>query len=683
MQYILFEDQWLDSLQNWAIRKICKNKKIYDPRFSPHFWTTYKGLKNLSQLNKAIFINCLYTILNKPSYIGYPSTAYTWGPYLNVSPFPPPTSSLPRLRIKKILSKININIWHTEKLKNISLTYPPPLSPLTLNFLSSSHKLPFSNKILSLPPPPPSPALLSPYKVFAFPDGAVNHTNKSMRTAIFSTFPPLASYSKSPSGPLNTMEAELQGIEDAIIIAQNTDSLYIISDSLSSILALQEFPFYSTSKMLKTPNRATLRRILSLLSQINKKLTFSFSPPDTHALPENSIFIGHIHSHLKENLEKRTKFLSPSLEKYGKFTQAFIDGNHKADKIAGSSLHLSSPSTTFVLTPGNDLWQLTDSLTDSPIYEKIRNTILDQLFPFEAEKFPLEAPTFSSRLLDPLVSPSLTTAVFRTHKQKYIILADFMHKLLNKSLPTKKRLINYAEKMLDKEGVHPKKKIKIQNSYGNPFCQYCRSKGKLVIEDTEHIFSSCPHHIQINSHTYQEILKIINKHIPFPINSLPVWFTSDNTQRIPHSTEEYSLMSFPHKLGDTGYIPKDLIAWISTLSPKNKHLPKKITRLVQYGALKKWQNRNNFLFGPPTTLPPPIVPPPSPLLTSITPIPPSLPPKKRRKPNLNTSSTQNYTPLPSPTPQSQYSTPLSFPSSQPINQSSPITFSLSPPPPPN
>jgi hypothetical protein len=143
-----------------------------------------------------------------------------------------------------------------------------------------------------------------------------------------------------------------------------------------------------------------------------------------------------------KNAEKRLKHYQSNLNKYGKFTNAIIEGNKNADTIINCSLSLSPPSSPLFLTKGNDIWQLISRNNDSPIYENVKNTIFRALQPLEALTIATEAVAFLERLLNPLVSSQHTTYIFRTHKQKHSQLADFIHRLLNKSLPTKKKLAN-------------------------------------------------------------------------------------------------------------------------------------------------------------------------------------------------------------------------------------------------
>lgn len=595
MQFVIFDKIWINKLQNWAIREICKLKKIFDPKFSPQFWCIYRGLKNFRNTNLTIFINCLYKILNKPQNIAYISTLSTWGPYLNNFPVPPPPSLLPLTTIKETLSMIQMDILNTAFIRNIAQSHPVPLPRNTLAALSETYKTNLTNRLLTFPPPLPPAIPSPPFKSLTFPDGAVNFRNKTMRTGIASNAKAHFPNNFSPIGPVNTTEAEIQGIEYIIHLFINADGLYIFSDSLSAITLLFEFKKYSLSKQLKTTNRASLRRIFDLLTRKNLSLTTTLPPLNTHALPENKIFLGHIHSHMDNNAEKREKFLQQNTIKYGEYTKAIIEGNARADSIASQNLRFSNPTPSLLLMEGNDSWQLTNRLNEEAIYEPCRNVIAEALTKIDREKFEIEAPSFSKRLLDPSVSMEYTTILLNSYKPKHALLGDFVHKLINKSLPTKCRLRNYADSVAGKN-IHPAKKAKIIKAYGDTFCEFCKSENKRVEEDSAHIFSHCPLGKETNDKTTQDIAKLLAKQGLGDI-CLPFWFSAVQSPFLILDEADADLASFPKGLGDLGYIPKALSKWCRSHLPKDHHaLAKKITIIVQKGAHTKWNKRCEQLF---------------------------------------------------------------------------------------
>lgn len=441
-----------------------------------------------------------------------------------------------------------------------------------------------------------------------------------MRTGIASNAKSPYTSNFTPIGPVNTTEAELQGIEHIIHIFRKAECLYIFSDSLSAITLLFEFPKYSPSKQMKVPNRATVKRILATLSLYGLSLTSTLPPLQTHSLPEKSIFLGHIHSHMKENAEKRKKFLKSNSDKYGPFTQAIIEGNSLADKLASDNLKLARPSPALFLTNGNDIWQLTNRINEEPIYETCRNVIADTLLELDKEKFKIEAPSFSKRLLDPLVSLELTTYLLNSHKPKHAMLGDFVHKLINKSLPTKNRLKNYADSISDKS-IHPAKKSKILSVYGDTFCDFCKSKGIFTLEDSAHIFTHCPLGHTTNDKTFQDLQRLVSKNCLGDV-SLPPWFSSNQTLGIIIDEAEADLSAFPKSLGDLGYIPKALHSWCRSHFPKDhQRIAKKLATIVQKGAHIKWNNRCEFMFKKKVHTPKPHNPDdPTYVTTPITPI---------------------------------------------------------------
>lgn len=265
------------------------------------------------------------------------------------------------------------------------------------------------------------------------------------------------------------------------------------------------------------------------------------------------------------------------------------------DVLASRNLRFSTPTPPLLLTKGNDKWQLTNRINEEAIYDPCWEAINEALTKLDKEKFEIEAPTFSKRLLDPLVSVKYTTYLLNSHKLKHAMLGDFVHKLINKSLPTKSRLRNYADSIADKD-IHPAKKSKILKAYGDTFCDFCKANNIFIEEDSAHIFSHCPLGKETNIKTSHDISTLLsnegNGDIP-----LPLWFTTAQPTYSILDETDADLSTFPKSLGDLGYIPKALSKWCRTHFPKNHHnMTKKITTIVQKGAHIKWNNRCQQLF---------------------------------------------------------------------------------------
>lgn len=142
------------------------------------------------------------------------------------------------------------------------------------------------------------------------------------------------------------------------------------------------------------------------------------------------------------------------------------------------------------------------------------------------------------------------------------------------------------------------KKAKLTIKYSNKSCVFCLiSLKKHVIEDTSHIFSSCPQQDDSNTQLYLDILNIINsKTQRFKLKGFPCWFTCGHPS-LAASNIERSLLEFPKKLGDMGYIPKGLKKWIKELLPKKQAKPTilEIVIAIQLNCKNKWIKRCNFL----------------------------------------------------------------------------------------
>lgn len=224
--------------------------------------------------------------------------------------------------------------------------------------------------------------------------------------------------------------------------------------------------------------------------------------------------------------------------------------------------------TPILLMEGNDTWQAVDCTTDAPIFTTIRNLITDKLKQLEIEKFKLEAPSFSKRLFDPLVSFDYTVCLLRSPNPKYSLLGDFVHRLINKSLPTKSRLRNYPDKLASNNNLPPHKKNKLLIAYSDSYCDYCCTKGLLILEDTAHIFSHCPMHSEIVSKTIKDLSSFITKQNKNSPLDIPIWFTSTCEVSLITDENEADLAIFPKELGDLGYIPKALHKWCDPTSPR-------------------------------------------------------------------------------------------------------------------
>lgn len=157
----------------------------------------------------------------------------------------------------------------------------------------------------------------------------------------------------------------------------------------------------------------------------NQNLTFHFDFPSSPLiiLPENTVFIGHIHSHMQENTKKRKMHLEENIKKYKQFTKAIIEGNKLADNIASKLLPICPRNNPSPRHTGNDIWQLINRKndTDSPIYDTVKNYILTILSSREHLKIAIEAATFSQRLLHKEVSASLSTYIFKNSQTKTLI----------------------------------------------------------------------------------------------------------------------------------------------------------------------------------------------------------------------------------------------------------------------
>jgi ribosomal protein L33 len=193
---------------------------------------------------------------------------------------------------------------------------------------------------------------------------------------------------------------------------------------------------------------------------------------------------------------------------------------------------------------------------------------------------------------------SLSTMIFRDNKVSQGIIADFMHKIFDKSLPTRKRIHNNIHQKNYTPSTNTAKKQRIERIYINSFCPICKKFLNIdVVEDTEHIFTNCPFHFPNNDKFALQLVKIVNTHQKdISISSIPFWF-STTLKYTPITEAEISLSNFPKTLGDMGYIPKALKEWTKEWIPKDrKSLIKKLVIATQTYTKQKWINRCTEFF---------------------------------------------------------------------------------------
>jgi hypothetical protein len=90
---------------------------------------------------------------------------------------------------------------------------------------------------------------------------------------------------------------------------------------------------------MQLKSRVTLRRIHKILLERNISIIYNFIL--NTLLPHNTIYIEHIYNHLKENKNKKIKYLTINSTKYDIYTKVIIEENHITDKTIGKTLKKS------------------------------------------------------------------------------------------------------------------------------------------------------------------------------------------------------------------------------------------------------------------------------------------------------------------------------------------------------
>lgn len=208
-------------------------------------------------------------------------------------------------------------------------------------------------------------------------------------------------------------------------------------------------------------------------------------------------------------------------------------------------------------------------------------------------------PALAERLLNPLTSLELTTLIFKSKKPTLNKTADFMHRIIEKSLPTRNKIYTDFKSNINKDRPLPQKNRHLK-TYNHPFCIPCLYlDNTLTIEDTQHIFTDCPYYNNSQDSLTQTILQIINKNTsPDKTNSMPFWFSTQNNYNSAFVVDNH-ITDFPKLLGDMGYIPAGLKTWIKFWFPhlknKNKTL-KQIAIASQQHVHNKWLTRCELHF---------------------------------------------------------------------------------------
>ncbi len=595
MQFILFGESWLSSMQSYIVNKLCSAHSVRGIP-SIHFWCNFMGLINLNFLNRAVYISNVHKNLNKPNLIAFPPLNFVFSKFLN--PVNPPTavSIHPFVNdVKLILSNLKLDLANSIALRQAYNLY----SAKTLNLTDIAFKLQVNLSPETLapvfPPSIPAPIILPTTLVHAFTDGSVIHNENKMRGGVF--FPCINFTHTFPvNGVLCSMEPELQSIEVCVKLCSALHKVVIFTDSITSINAILNFNSLGTNQQLKIPCRATIRRIVDFIEK--KNLIVSKSWP---ALPNSNITFYHIHSHLLTNQAKRFKHYDTHKIALGPLCDDVIFSNNVVDKAVNKDVSLSSTNNVSIVSCGIDAWQLAYKDNLKPIFSSVRKFLYNTELNKSITTLKATKPAFSSRLFNPLVNFEETTYLLRKAVPSNKNTATFLYRLLEKSLPTKNRV----HKSISSKSYFPpsneRKRQKLENTYANPFCHTCFLHFKLeVIEDTAHVFSTCPLAIDLLNKAANNILAIYNKFAsPSASSTFPFWFSNSLPKHVPICADEVSLMNFPPLLGNVGYVPIALKSWFKSKSKIIKFW-KKAMREVTLALLtcihERWNSRCSMLF---------------------------------------------------------------------------------------
>lgn len=596
MQFLMFDEIWLNSMLNWTIRALSRTHHSYAYRIVPELWTSFKGLIDPQALNTAIYVNNIVKNLNKPKGIAYNSLAQIIAPSLSKHPNPKHkyTFSAPELIIKNMRA-LNLDVVNTYSLLEIAKIHenPETYTKQDWKILSKNYGINLTKDLLQLPPTIMVPKISNYNLGVTFTDGSADYAGNKMSCAVLAANDENSIIAIDVNGPLGSMHPELVAIEISIYIYSTAKVIIIYTDSLSAIRNIKSFKNLNTNGKLKNTNRTVLNRIFDMVEKNNYKFYFE-QIPDWNNIPEGkSIFLYHIHSHLLTNKKKKLLHFDKHKKALGKFVDTAIALNDLVDKEALEKCRTALTNHPKVLVGGADIWTVVNRETEEPVYKPIKKYLYNRIVADKLSNYVSLNHKFAERMFHPEVSAFDSTTSFRVKKFTFKNVADFMQKLFDKSLNTRETMCANRKKKSHKPHSNPIKEKILENKYSQDFCTECNVTLEVkVMENHEHVFTHCPKYKNFKNNMYDNVIKLINDHAKKTIIfNFPPWFTCDKG-RLPLDKTEERLYNFPKNLGDMGYIPKALKIWLKSLKIKKcNKLVKKIVLLIQTSIKNIWLAR--------------------------------------------------------------------------------------------
>lgn len=598
MQFLILPVEITNQLLEWTIHNISKTHSIPHMHIYTQFWTNFKGLINIRFLNLAIYLSNVHKNLNKPHLIAYPILAKQVAPQLNSSNYRPVIlhSAVPldAIFVHKLLK---FDLVNTTNLQRIARIFPPDSAPTNGHWehLSKLYSTNINRTIVTPAPIYPPPINNPPISATAFVDGSCSLITQTMSLAIRHSLDE-RTFTCNVQGPLNSLEPELMAIELTITLLAHCKIIFIFTDSLSAIKSIKRYQSINTNGKLKTVNRATLSRIIELANRFNFSFKYEFNK--NFPLPQNekSIVFYHIHSHMLTDKVKQEKHWDKHVEKLGPHTFSVVQFNNEVDKCAQKANEKQMDYSPKMLTPGNDLWMAYDLVNNIPIYSNLKNYVYDKLLERDLIDMVNGNGEFAKRIFNPCVSRVYTLHILKSKNISLGTLADFLHKILEKSLSTRLKIHNTTKTLRYKEHFLTEKQKPNKNirKYEDCFCVWCAiNEGKYIAEDTTHVFSECPAAFPLKTELATSLIKHINNKDVY-VNSFPIWFSGVET-RLPLTEIEREIENFPKKLGDIGFFPEAVVKWVKDLRPKDYKITLKNISIDYIKALHKiWTNRCGF-----------------------------------------------------------------------------------------
>ncbi|PRP80604.1 hypothetical protein PROFUN_11547 [Planoprotostelium fungivorum] len=330
--------------------------------------------------------------------------------------------------------------------------------------------------------------------------------------------------------------AELYAILIALEMLPEHQNVRIFTDSKTAIQMIQNYRSWKKKQISKSPYRLVLERIDKRITNLKQAQT--------------EVKFEHVFAHLLDH-NQRTELLEKRYQQmkqiYGNLTDYLLKGNQAADQLT----HAEDDIITDPNTHTTDLPSTYLTHHNIPWIRNTRQEILRLLTTQMKDEWFKKTTRRTAILKDDTIDQHNWTRL-RTHKIHLGSHSNLSHKIILDTLYTNQKAAETYNEL-------------------NPWCTRCNRNGQETLEDSNHIFSSCPSAIEINKEMWNELTTKLEPSIhPIP----PPWFNTDSHQY------DVNLQTY-----DKGFIPKYIIKHMNKHTKKKKD-KKEIKQTIYYMIAK-------------------------------------------------------------------------------------------------